>query len=84
MSAVSTVDTFMLLDQLQVSEYRSPEIELGSREATDDEWWLFVGVLVVVWAAVLAYGAYCTSRGGNFYYEWSWWPPGWRVSCWIR
>ena len=83
MSAVSAVDTFVLLDQLGVSEYHNPAIDLGAREAEDEEWWLFAAVFVLTWAMVLAHAAYCTSRGGNFSYSWSWWPPGYRVSCWV-
>lgn len=46
-------------------------------DETEDAWQVFVGFVIAI---ALAYGAYCTSKGGDFKLNFSW-RRGYLVKC---
>ncbi|MDQ2912513.1 MAG: hypothetical protein M3T56_04570 [Chloroflexota bacterium] len=61
--------------------YAAPRVDLGDRDLEDEPAVPIVAVLgLVAFGVVLAWGAWCVSTGGNFYFSYTW-PLGIVVTC---
>lgn len=81
---VETGTSLLLTDVERAAEvaaleavWEAPAAELGEEPEHQDRV-IFV-VFVIIWAATLAYAAYCTSRGGHPNISFTW--RGFKVAC---